>query len=102
MPTPTYTLRLPRKVQDDLATFALIYGSANGRAFTREVLEVMTSGDMERIKAFNARLVHGMGEQLTLKLNASFDAFTGVEKPTAKPRKRVKPTPTKAPKRKPR
>lgn len=78
---------MPMKVQEDIADLARIYGAPNGRAFAREILEVITSGDIDRIKAFNARLIQGMGEQLTLKLNASLDAATGAEKPAQEPRK---------------
>lgn len=84
MPTPVYGLRLPKQVQDDLHTFGKIYGAPNGRAFAREVLEVMTSGDMERVKAFNARLIRGVGEQMTLKLNAAVDAVKPVKTTRAK------------------
>lgn len=90
--TPIFTLRLPQKVQDDLAGMAKVYGSPNTRAFAREVLEVMCSADMERVKAFNARLIKGMGEQLTLKLNGALDASTEFEKPAQDPRKRAKGT----------
>jgi len=88
MPTPVYGLRLPKQVQDDLQTFGKIYGAPNGRAFAREVLEVMTSGDMERVKAFNARLIRGVGEQLTLKLNAAVDAGKPVKTTRSKPKGR--------------
>jgi hypothetical protein len=81
MPTPTYALRLPGETQKAIADLAGIYGAPNGRAFAREILEVMTSGDPERVKAFNARLIRGMGEQLTLKLNASIDSAVDAEKP---------------------
>jgi hypothetical protein len=83
MGTPVYGLRLPKKVQDDLVVFAKIYGAVNGRAFAREVLEVMTSGDLEKVKQFNARLIRGVGEQLTLKLNATMDDAINAAKPAA-------------------
>ena len=87
MGTPIYALRLPQKTQDDIAELSKLYGSPNSRAFAREILEVMTGGDIERIKAFNARLVRGMGEQLTLTLNTAIDTVTGAEKPAKKGRK---------------
>lgn len=92
MGTPIYALRLPQKTQDDIAELSKLYGSPNSRAFAREILEVMTGGDIERIKAFNARLVRGMGEQLTLTLNTAIDTVTGAEprKPAKKPRKPAK------------
>lgn len=73
MPTPTFTLRLPKKTQDDIADLAKVYGAANPRAFAREILEVVTSGDLERIKGFNQRLLMRMGEQLSLRLNTAMD-----------------------------
>lgn len=92
MPTPVYGLRLPQKVQDDLVEYAKIYGAPSGRAFAREILEVMTSGDMERVKAFNARLIRGVGEQLTLFMNAQADlgAAQIAGKRAQKPKKRPK------------
>ena len=90
MGTPIYALRLPQKTQEDIAELARIYGAANARAFAREILEVITSGDIERIKAFNARLIKGMGEQLTLKLNSALDGPKEAEKPAKKPRKPAK------------
>jgi len=56
----------------------------------------MTSQDTERIKAFNGRLIRGMGEQLTLTLNASLDTLSAPEKPAKQARKRAgrgKPAP---------
>lgn len=53
-----------------------MYGSPNVRAFVKEILEVMTSADHERVKGFIRRLSQGVGEQLALKLTASFDAAT--------------------------
>lgn len=90
MATPIYSLRIPQKTQDEIAELARIYGAPNGRAFAREILEVITSGDLEKIKAFNGRLIKGMGEQLTLKLNSALDGPTEGRKPAQKPRKRAK------------
>lgn len=73
MPTPIFALRLPQKIQDDLGEIARIYGAPSTRAFAREILEVMVSGEVERVKAFNGRLMMKMGEQMTLRLNASLD-----------------------------
>lgn len=57
---------------------AAIYGSPNGRAFAREVLEVMCSNDPQRVKAFNVRLFSKVGEQLALKFSApAVEAFPG-------------------------
>lgn len=90
MPTPIYALRLPTKTQQDIAELGKIYGSPNGRAFAREMLETMTSGDMARIKAFNARLITKCGEQLSLQLNAAVDAAAEAQKPARKPLSRSK------------
>jgi len=87
MPTPLYALRLPQKTQDDIAELAKVYGAPTGRAFAREILEVMTSGDMEKVKAFNARLVQKVGEQLTLKFNAMVDAASEPQKQAKKGQK---------------
>jgi hypothetical protein len=88
MPTPTYALRLAKKTQDDIAELAKIYGSPNGRAFAREILEVTCSGDVARIQAFNRRLMMGMGEQMALKLNATLDEVAAPEPKERKPRKK--------------
>lgn len=90
MATPIFAMRLSAKTQQDLAEMAKIYGSPNTRAFAREILEVMTSGDLERVKLFNGKLIKGMGEQLTLKLNAALDVATAAEKPAKQPLKSIK------------
>lgn len=98
MPTPIFTIRLAPKTQEDLASMSKVYGSPNPRAFAREVLEVMCSGDLARVKDFNARLIRGVGEQLTLKLNAAADTIAATSrKPVQKPKKRL--TRTKTPPR---
>jgi hypothetical protein len=68
MPTPTYALRLPKKVQDDLASIGLVYGAPNGRAFAREILEVVTSGNPDRISLFVQRFVERIGGQTSFAL----------------------------------
>ena len=90
MPTPMFTVRLSQKTQADLREFAKVYGSPNASAFAREVLEVMCSGDLSRVKDFNERLITRVGEQLTLTLNGALDAATGAEKPAKKARKLAK------------
>lgn len=70
MPTPIYALRMSQEEQDSIAQMAKVFGAPNGRAFAREVLAVMCSGDVKRVQEFNARLIRGVGEQLTLALNA--------------------------------
>jgi hypothetical protein len=68
MPTPTYALRLPKKVQDDLTTIEHVYGAPNGRAFAREILEVVTSGDPDRISLFVAKFIDRLGGQTSFYL----------------------------------
>jgi len=102
MNTPHYTLRLPAKTIAAISEMGAIYGAPNGRAFAREMLIAMTSGDLEQVKAFNGRLMRGIGEQLTLQLNTALDAALPPQKPakTAKtPAKRAK---TRKPRRTPR
>lgn len=85
MPTPIYALRLPAKVQEDIAALGKIYGAPNGRAFAREILEVTVSGDIARIQAFNSRLILRMGEQLQLEFSAAVQkAAAGARKGTKK------------------
>lgn len=91
MPTPTFALRLSLKTQADLAALSKVYGSPNPRAFAREILEAVTSGDMERIKAFNQRLITRMGEQLVLRLNAVVDTPPKGNERRKRGRKRARP-----------
>lgn len=95
MPTPMFNVRLSPKVQTDLREMSKVFGSPTPSSFAREILETVCSGDLEKVKAFTARLIAKQGEQLTLKLNAVIDAATG-QKPAQKPRKaagRVKGAP---------
>ena len=87
MPSPQFTFRLPQKDKVALVEMAAIYGAPSPGAFCAAMVGALCSGDLERVKAFNARLVAGMGEQLTLKLNASMDAIAAAEKPAKKARK---------------
>ena len=78
--TPPFTLRLASKTKADLVEMAKLYGSPNGSAFAREMIEVMVSGDIERVKQFNGRLIAKAGEQMTLKMNAAMDALAEPKK----------------------
>lgn len=89
MPSPQFTFRLPQKDKEALTEMAAIYGAPSPGAFCAAMVGALCSGDLERIKAFNARLVKGMGEQLTLKLNASMDAIAAAEKPAKQATKRT-------------
>ena len=84
MPTPMFTVRLSQKTQADLREFAKVYGSPNASAFAREVLEVMCSGDLSRVKDFNARLIARAGEQMTLNINGAIEASVGEAEKVAK------------------
>lgn len=86
MPSPQFSFRLPEKDKASLLEMSKVYGAASPGAFCAEMVGVMCSGDMERVKAFNARLIKGMGEQLTLKLNAALDGATDAEKPRKTPK----------------
>jgi hypothetical protein len=92
MGTPIYALRLPQKVQDDLSSVGRVYGSLNGRAFAREILEVVTSADADRISQFVARFTERLGGQTTFFVSAVVDAEpTGKKRTTRKARKKRKP-----------
>lgn len=67
-----------------------LFGAVSPGAFCAEMIGAICSGDLERIKAFNARLVRGMGEQLTLKLNTAMDAAFEPHKPAPAARKPAK------------
>lgn len=73
MPTPMFAIRLAEETQKSLVEMARVYGSPSASAYAREVLEVMTSSDQERVKAFIARWIAKSGEQMTLKFNAVID-----------------------------
>jgi hypothetical protein len=71
--TPHFAFRLPVDQAAALREMAKIYGAPNTSTFLREMVGASCSGDTEKIKAFNAKLFKGIGEQLTLKLSASID-----------------------------
>lgn len=93
MPTPLYALRLPQKVQDDLVTIGRVYGSPNGRAFAREILEVVTSGDPDRISLFVAKFIDRIGGQTSffLSLEAPPVRTTRTTRTTRKLRRKRRP-----------
>lgn len=87
-----FALRLSPQVRQNLADMAKIYGSPTPSAFAREIITTMVSGDMEKVKAFNARLIAGVGEQLTLRLNATLDDAAAIASNAKKrPKKATKP-----------
>lgn len=73
MPSPIFSFRLPHKEADSLREMSKIFGVPNTSMFLREMIGAMCSGDPQRIKDFNAKLIAKAGEQLTLKLNAVVD-----------------------------
>lgn len=91
MPSPTFNFRLPAADKAALLEMAKIYGSPSPGAFCAEMIGAMCSGDMDRVKAFNGRLIAKAGEQLTLKLNAALDASEAPQK-LKKPAKKGKTT----------
>lgn len=74
MPTPLFALRLPKETTDTLKDLSKVYGSPNMRAFTRELIEAVVSGDQKKLSEFLARLMTKMGEQLALDFTAQVAA----------------------------
>lgn len=70
MPTPVFTVRLNAHDRAALAQAAQNYGAADSRSFTREMIQQMCSGDIERIRAFCLRLLKPVGGQTALHLEA--------------------------------
>jgi len=66
MPTPTFTLRLPLALQRQMVDMAKSYGAPNVRAFTKDLLEAVVSGDPMRAGAFTARLLARQQGQLLI------------------------------------
>ena len=66
---PVFRVRLPQQVVADLAKFAKMYGSPSPSAFARELLQVVTSGDLEQLGRFNGRLMDAMARQVPLPLD---------------------------------
>jgi hypothetical protein len=86
MATPIFNLRLSEKTQTELREIARIYGAPSAGGFVREMIEVMVSGNPERLKDFNRRLMSKVGEQLALNLNAVVDSvLPEPPRPPAKP-----------------
>jgi len=88
--TPNFVFRLPVDQAAALREMSKIYGSPNTSAFLREMVGSLCSGNAEKVKEFNAKLMRGIGEQLTLKLNAATDEAmpapaSVAPKPAAKP-----------------
>ena len=67
METPLFALRLPQVLQDQIKEMSKVYGSPNPRAFLRELIECVLSGDQAKATAFNVRLVERVTGQLQFK-----------------------------------
>lgn len=65
---PVFTLRLPVAVHAEIRDMAKVYGATSPRAFVRELLLAVLSGDPRQVAEFNSRLITRMGEQLVLDL----------------------------------
>lgn len=65
---PPFTIRLPVAVHEEIKDMAKVYGALNPRAFVRELLLAVLSGDPRQVADFNSRLITRMGEQLVLDL----------------------------------
>ncbi len=76
MPTPHFTFRLAPEKAAALRGMGKLYGSPSTSEFLRVMVGAMCSGDVEQIKAFNGQLFQRLGEQLTLKFNATLDEMT--------------------------
>lgn len=85
--TPIFTVRMSLESQRNLSEMAKVYGSSSVSGFAREVLETVSSGDVERVRAFTLRMAEKAGEQLKLSLMASFDDATQAQKPAKQARK---------------
>jgi len=99
--TPHFAFRLPVDQAAALREMAKIYGAPNTSTFLREMVGASCSGDTEKIKAFNAKLFKGIGEQLTLKLSASIDEAMSAPSPLPLPAPPSAPIKAKAVKPKP-
>ena len=98
---PVFCFRLPVDQAAALREMAKIYGSRNPSIFLREMVGASCSGDPDKIKAFNAKLFKGIGEQLTLKLSASIDEAMSAPSPLPLPAPPSAPIKAKAAKAKP-
>lgn len=67
--TPVFSFRLPSAERENLVEMSKVFGAPNPRAFLREMVGAMCSGDGERVRAFNTKLIHAVGEQLVLRLH---------------------------------
>lgn len=93
---PVFTVRLSADSKRNLVEMARVFGAPTVSQFAREILEVFSSGDVERARSFTLRLADRAGEQLKLSLNASFDKVAETQKPAKqarKPASRGKPAP---------
>jgi len=90
--TPVFSFRLKQELQDQIKEMGKAYGSPNPRAFVRELIETVLSGDPVKVGAFNRRLIERATGQLQLRmeeeLTAAFDRGSQSKaRTTRKPRK---------------
>ena len=84
MPSPLLAFRLKAEDRAAVVEMSKLFGCANPSEFCREMLSAMCSGNPDRVQAFNAKLIHAVGEQLILKLHAPLRA---ISKPVPVPKK---------------
>jgi len=92
METPLFALRLPQTLQDQIKEMGKAYGSPNPRAFVRELLETVLSGDVAKVTAFNVRLIERATGQLQLRMEDEMQAalLKGLVSKQSKKRKTLK------------
>lgn len=66
MPSPIFAFRLPAVKAEKVRELAKIYGSPNPSAFCRDLVDVISSGDADRLVHFHRTLQKRLNEQLVL------------------------------------
>lgn len=72
--TPVFSFRLKQELQDQIKEISKAYGSPNPRAFVRELIETVLSGDIAKANAFNVRLIERATGQLQLRMEDEMHA----------------------------
>jgi predicted DNA-binding protein len=90
--TPVFSFRLKQELQDQIKEISKAYGSPNPRAFVRELIETVLSGDIGRANAFNIRLIERATGQLQLRMEDEMQAalLKGLVSKQSKKRKTLK------------
>lgn len=68
------SIRLSLADREALTKVAVINGSPSLRAFCREVLSLLATGDAEKMIAFNSRLIEQAGQQMIFAMKAQLRA----------------------------